>query len=305
MMRRTYIGVDVGSEQLTAVAVQRGRPGTRLAGVRREAVAGLLVPSSRQPNVTNPRLFVDTLRRMLDPLATREERIALSLPDRSGRVYLLDAETPFKSHQEGIDILKWRLKTNLPAAPQLVQLDYQVLERRDDGRLRCVVAAIAKVVLEQFEELVVAAGRHAVNIDFHIQSLCNYYRPRLDLGEEFLLIGVESGQLSLMYFTGKVLAYQRVRATPPEPEKLFQELSRTLVEAATSHPAMQRCPVFAHLDPEMGAPVREVLATTTEREVRVLDPQLKRFAGPATLSLSPTGAVLAALGAAERLINPR
>jgi type IV pilus assembly protein PilM len=302
MMRRTYIGVDLDNEQFTAVAVQRGRPAVRLAGVRREAAAGLLTPSSRQPNVTEPRRFVELLRRMLDPLVSNEERIALCLPDRVGRTYLLDTEASFKTRQEGLDILRWRLKSNLPAPPHQVQLDYQVLERREDGRTRCVVAAIAKAVLEQYEELAEAAGRHAVLIDFHSRSLYNYYRPRLDLGDEFLLIGVEQGQLNLMYFSGRALAYQRVRELRPEPAPLFQELSRTLVEAAATHPAMQRCPVFAHLDPELGVPVREVLVAASEREVLVLDPQLKRFAGGAAVGLPASGAVLAALGAAERLL---
>jgi type IV pilus assembly protein PilM len=286
------------------VAVQHGRPVSRLVGVRSEKISGQLQLSSRQPNVKDPRHFVDALRRLLDPLAAREERIALSLPDRVGRVYLLDAEAPFKSHQEGIDILKWRLKANLPAAAALVQLDYQILERREDGRLRCLAAAIAKPVLEQYEELVLAAGRHAAQIEFHSQSLFNYYRPRLDLGEEFLLIVVERELLALMYVAGRILAYHRVREVSPEPELIFRELSRTIVEAAASHSSLQRCPVFVHLDPDLDMPICDVLTATTEREVRILDPQLKRFAGVASLNLSPAGTTLAALGAAERLINP-
>jgi len=303
MMRRTYLGLDLASDQLTAVAVQRGRPVARLAGVRREPVAGLVELSSRRPNVTDSRRFVEVLRRLLDPLAGGEERIALTLPDRTGKVHLVDMETPFKSHQEGLDILKWRLKANLPVAPQQIQLDYQIIERRETGHFRCLVAAIAKPVLEQYEALVEAAGRHAVQVELHSQSLFNYYRPRLDLGEEFLLIAVERRQLALMYIAGRALVYQRVRECAPEPELLFQELSRTLAEAAAVHPALQRCPVFAHLDPDQGSAVREVLAATTERELRVLDPQLKRFVGGATLGLPPSGSVLAALGAAERLIN--
>ncbi len=47
--------------------------------------------------------------------------------------------------------------------------------------------------------------------------------------------------------------------------------------------------------------MREVLVATIEREVRVLDPQLKRFIGGAAIGLPACGAVLAALGAAERL----
>lgn len=303
MMKRTYIGLDLTADMLTAVAIQRGRPATRLIGVRREPLADQLELSSRQPNIAEPRRFVEVLRRTLEPLCGGEERIALSLPDRIGRLYLLEVESTFKNHQEGVDILKWRLKGSLPAPPAQVQLDYQVLERREDGRIRCVVAAIARPVLEQIEELVVEAGRHAVQVDFHSLNLFSYYRPRLDLGEEFLLVGVERDQLSLLYVAGRVLAYQRVRDGEPQAESLFRELTRTLADAA-AHPGMQRCPVFAHLDPELGGAVREVLQGTFEREVRYLDPQLKRFAGGAVIGLPPSGAVLAALGAAERLMTP-
>jgi len=303
MMVRTYLGVDIAADQLTAAAVQRGRPAMRLAGLRQELLGGVMELSSRQPNVTEPQRFVAALRQALDPLASNEDRVALALPDRVGRLYLVETETPFKSRQEGIDILKWRLKGSLPAPPQQVQLDYQELERREDGRLRCVAAAVARPVLEQYEELVAAAGRHAVLIELHSLSLCNYYRPRLDLGAEFLLIAVERRQFGMMYFSGRALAYQRVREIAPEPELLFREVSRTLAEAATTHPAMQRCPVFAHLDPELATSLGEVLTTTLEREVRILDPQLKRFAGGATVRLPAGGTVLAALGAAERLMG--
>lgn len=302
MIKRTYVGLDLGAGQLTAVALQRSRPAVRLTGVRSEALTGALELSSRQPNVTDPRRFIEALRRVLDPLSGGEERVSLALPDRVGRIYLLETETPFKTRQEGVDILKWRLKGNLPAPPQQVQLDYQVLERREDGRQRCVAAAIAHPVLEQFEELFETAGRQAIRIDFHSLCLYNYYQPRLELGEEFFLVGVENHQLSMMYFSSQTLAYQRVREMSPEPEPLFREVSRSLTDAAATHPAMQRCPVFAHLDPGLPGSLREVLESTLEREVRVLDPQLKRFVGGALIDLPASGTVLAAISAAEQLM---
>ncbi len=302
MIKRTYVGLDLGAGQLTAAALQRSRPAVHLTGVRREALAGVLEFSSRQPNVTDPGRFVEALRRTLDPLAGGEERIALSLPDRVGRLYLLETESAFKTRQEGVDIIKWRLKGSLPAPPQQVHLDYQVLERREDGRQRCVAIAIARPVLEQFESLIEAAGRHAVQIDFHSLRLCSYYRPNLDLGEEFFLVCVESNQLGMMFFSAQSLAYQRVRELSPEPEQLFRELSRSLVDASANHPSILRCPVFAHLDPDLPGSLREVLTSTLEREVRILDPQLKRYAGVAPLGLPANGAVLAAISAAEQLM---
>lgn len=303
MMRRTFVGLDLAAGQVTAAALQRHRPAVRLAGVRRESLAGIVELSGKQPNVTDPRRFVEVLRRVLDPLAGGEERVALSLPERMGRLYLLETESPFKTRQEGVDILKWRLKGSLPAPPQQVQLDYQVLERREDGRQKCLAAAIARPVLEQLEELFEAAGRHAVQIDFHSLSLFNYYRSRLDLGDEFLMLSVEKNGLGIMYQAGRVLAYQRVREMAPEPEGLFRELSRSLTEASAAHPPMQRCAVVAHVDPELPAVLRETLPAALERDIRVLDPQLKRLAGGAAVGLPASAGVLAAIGAAERLMG--
>ena len=302
-MSRFFVGVDIQPNGLYLAALQRNRPHTRLAGLRFESLEGVMEVSSRQPNIRDSRRFVEGLRRGIDALAGQEERIALSLPDRAGRIYLTDVDAPFKTHQEGKDILKWQLKSSLPAPPAQVNLDYQVLDKRDDGRQRCIVAAIAQPVLEQYEDLVSEANRHAVQIDFHSLNLYDYYRPRLDLGDEFILVGLERGLLSIQYVIGHSLCYQRVREFKSDPQRAFREINRTLVEAYESFPAMKRCVVFAHVDPDMEGEIDKLLSAAFERDVKCLDPALKRFSGERkTGGLQPVGSVVAALGAAERMM---
>ena len=302
-MSRFFVGVDIQPGGLYLAALQRNRSQTRLVGLRFESLEGVLEVSSRQPNIRDTRRFIDGLRRGVDALAGQEERIALSLPDRAGRIYLMDIDTPFKTHNEGVDILKWRLKSNLPAPPTHVKLDYQVIDKRDDGRQRCIVAAIAQPVLEQYEGLVNEAGCHAVQIDFHSLNLYNYYQPRLDLGDEFILVGLERGLLSIQYVLGSRLCYQRVRNFKADPERAFREINRTLVEAYETFPAMKRCAVFAHVDPDMDGDIDKLLSAAFDREIKCLDPALKRFSGEGkTGGLQPVGSVVAALGAAERMM---
>ncbi len=302
-MSRFFVGVDIQPGGLYLAALQRNRAQTRLVGLRFESLEGVMEVSSRQPNIRDARRFIDGLRRGVDALAGQEERIALSLPDRVGRIYLTDIDTPFKTHNEGVDILKWRLKSNLPAPPAEVKLDYQVIDKRDDGRQRCIVAVIAQPVLDQYEELANEAGRHAIQIDFHSLNIYNYYRTRLDLGDEFILVGLERDLLSIQYVFGSSLCYQRVRALKAGPKRAFQEINRTLVEAYETFPAMKRCAVFAHVDPDMDNDIDKLLAAAFEREVKCLDPSLKRFSGAGkTGGLQPVGSVLAALGAAERIM---
>jgi type IV pilus assembly protein PilM len=302
-MSRIFVGVDIQPGGLYLAALQRNRPSNRLVGLRFESLDGVLEISSRQPNIRDAQRFIQGLRRGVDALAGQEERIALSLPDRAGRIYLTDVDAPFKSHQEGIDILKWRLKSSLPVPPAQVRLDYQVLAKREDGRQHCVVAVVAQSVLEQYEDLINEAGRHAIQVGFHSLNLYNYYRPRLDIGDEFILVVLERDLLSIQYVIGHGLCYQRVREAKASPQRAFHEINRTLVEAYEAFPAMKRCAVFAHVDPGLDSDTDKLLSAAFEREVKCLDPCLKRFSGEGkTGGLQPVGPVVAALGAAEHMM---
>lgn len=302
-LRRNFVGIDINASGLTLAALQRERSSLHLVGARQESLEGVFGFSSQRPNINDSRRFVEAARRAMDLLAGKEERIALSLPDRVGRLYLTEVEMPFNSHQEGVDILKWSLKDSLPAEPSQVKLDFQILEKREDGRLRCLAAAVTLPVLEQYENLLSEAGLHAVRIDFHSLNLYNYYHARLEMGEEFILLGLESDRLSVQYFSGKALAYQRVREGVLSRERLFIELNRTLAEAQSSFPGVGRCVVYAHLDAGLDDEIQSLLAASFEREVKILDPQFQKLAGTLAVNTLPSGGALAAaMAAAESLM---
>ena len=300
--RRSLVGIDVNAIGMVFAAISRERSSFRLSGARQESLDGVFDFSSKRPNILDSRRFTEAVRRGMDLLASKEERVALSLPDRVGRLYLTELEMPFKSHQEGVDIIKWRLKSSLPAEPGQVKLDFQMMGKREDGRHRCLASAIALPVLEQYEGLLGEAGLQAVLIDFHSLNLYNYYRSRMELSDEFLLLGLEAGRMIVQYFSGGALAYQRVREGSLERKKLFLELNRTLTEARSSCPAIMRCAVYVHLDSDLDEETAALLSACFEREVKILDPQFRRLPGSAAAISLPSGAMAAAIAAAERLI---
>lgn len=302
-MSRNYVGIDLNEEGLVCSALRKGQPEVHLAGMHQESLHAALVFSSRERNVVDPRRFVEALRRGVDLLAGREQRLALSLPDRIGRIFVTEIQTTFKSHDEGVDVLKWHLKDDLSAPPSELRLDYQLLTRREGGQRRYVVATARKEILEQYEQLVEEAGRHAVTIGFHSLLFCNYYKKRMDAGDEFLLVGLEEQNLSLQYFSGGVLAYQRVRGGSQTAETAFSELNRTMADASRQFPGMQRCPVFVHLDSSQRVAFQEMLPVLFEREVTLLDPHFERFQGGRnTGGIVLDGALVASLAAAESLM---
>lgn len=305
MFRRTYPALDVTPGELRGVALHRKGKGVSLDDGRVfSLMQGELSLSLKEPNISEPRRFVEAIRKVLDPIAAGEERIALSLPDNVGRVLLAATETAFKSKQEGVEILKWQLKNSLPGGPKDVQLDYQILKKSETGRCTLAVTLIANRVLHQYEELLSEAGYHAAVIDFHSLHVYNYYRPRLDLGEDFILVGVEGGALSIQFFQGRVLAFHRARDVQASPVQVFQELSRSVVGCQENFPGFRRATLFLHSDWPDRQPLADAVRSALEREeVAPLEPYLERLT-PTSLHLKSGSlpSLVAAVGAAERLL---
>lgn len=304
MIFRNYLGLDITPGELRAVTLRRKGRAALMTGARLLPLpAGRLVPSPREANVTDAKRLAESIREVLDPLAGHEDRVALSLPDAAGRILLTEVEMPFKSRAEGMEILKWQLKSSLPLAAQEIRLDYQLLEKNENGSYRVVVALTAENVVRQYEEVLAAAGYNAALIDFHSLNLYNYYRPRLDLGEDFILLGIEGGTISLQYFQGRSLIYSRSRETAPQASGIFQELNRTLVSCQKNFPAFGRATVYLHSNWDERAELLEALRSSFERDLLPLHPHLEKLLGPsAGLSSSGVQGLVAAVGAAERMM---
>ena len=304
MIRRTFLGLDITAGGLRAVALRRRGKGAVLAGGRILPLPeGVLAPSMKEANIRDIRRLAEGIREVLDPLAGREERIALSLPESSGRVLLTEVETPFKSRAEGLEILKWQLKGNLPVDPRDMRLDYQILGRRETGRYRVVASVMAEKILGQYEEILAGLGYFPRVIDFHTLHMYNYYHPRHDLGEDFVLVGVEGKGMSLQFFQGNALCFFRSREVGSDAGIILQEITRSLVSCQENFPSFRRAPVFLHSDwseaPDLVPPLKAVF----DRDVVLLNPHLERLTPPAgTLTVSQGPSLAAAIGAAERMM---
>lgn len=306
MLRRTYLGLEIRQQELRAIAVQRRGKNIALAGGRTLALAdAVLQPAFKVANVLAPERFVVALKEILDPLAKRENRIAVSLPDRSGQLFLVELETPFKHRAEGIELLRWHLKDKLPAPPKRLALDFQVLEENEAGHKRILAAVIDQDVLSQYESLFEQAGYAATMIDFHSLALYSAYRNKVDLGEDFILVGVDDCQLSILVFVNRILDFYRAKETSREPRKVFQELSRSLVNYRNTQPAFSRMAVYLHSDWQDQDTLFAAVSSAFDQEVRrLLSPVTKLINGhQSAITGADASGMAAALGVAERMIE--
>lgn len=306
MFRRTYLGLEICREGLRAIAVQRKGMGTALQGGQTLTLSdGVLCPVVQEPNVLKPDVFVEAVREVLLPLSNGEERIAVALPDSSGHIFLLDIDTPFKSRTEGEAVVRWRLKDLLPEKLSNIAIDYQILEERESGSKRVLVSVIARDVLTQYEELLVGAGFAPCLIDFHAMNLFSAYRSIVNLEDDFILVGVTNSQLSMLAFENSLLDFYRVKTISSDPEKIFQELNRSMVGYRRAHTSFSRSTVYLHTDCLQRDELCDAVRSAFEREIELFPSPFAQLAGSEQLSVSVAEAssMAVALGVAERMIK--
>jgi type IV pilus assembly protein PilM len=140
-------------------------------------------------------------------------------------------------------------------------------------------------------------------VDFHSLNLYNYYRSRLDLGDDFILVGIDGGLLGLQFFQGGNPCFYRHKRVVVDPEEIFKEINMSFASIRENYPGFHRAAVFLHCDRTERDALIEVLKAAFEREVIVLDPKVERLVvkplSPGTVA-SPD--LVAAIGAAERLM---
>lgn len=306
MFKRTYLGLEIRRDGLRAIALQRAGGGVALVGGQTLKLSdGILHPLAQEPNIRQPELFVEAVREVLLPLARRETRIAVALPDAAGHIFLLDLDTPFRKRQEGEDLIRWRLKDRLPAGLKDFALDFQVLEAPGSGSKRVLTSIIARDLLAQYEELLAKAGFAAAVIDFHSPNVYNAFRSRVDLGTDFMLISVDDNQLSILGFENLKLDYYRAKTVPANAERIFQELSRTMVGYRHDHSTLARSSIYLHTSWEQPEELRDAVRSVYDREIELLPSPLAQLVNSGKLALAAPAAnsMAAALGVAERMIQ--
>ncbi|SJZ88985.1 type IV pilus assembly protein PilM [Trichlorobacter thiogenes] len=234
LLQRKAIGIEISHGGIAAVMLCCS-PGNKITLQRTNRTtlpAGTINPSLKEAQVLQPSAFVNSLREAWGSLHLSIRQIALSLPDSAGLMMLLSLNEPWKTHDEAIEIIRWKLAKRLGLVPELLQLDFQLVERKQDGSTDLLVALAQRTIIQQYEELTLEAGLQPVRIGFHTLHLLRL----LDR------LAIETGQIITMYDNAlgtvalsdaKPLFY-RVKTVPTGSEQtglLRRELAASLSAA--------------------------------------------------------------------------
>src|SRR5512138_3852077 len=226
-LKSKAVGLEIAQEgaSIALAAKRRGLPVLE----RCESVsfpAGTLRLSLKEPNIIDRPFLVGQLRELHARLLINQKQVSLSLPDAAGRVLLLDLETRLKSKEEGADLIRWKLKKNLPLDISEIHLDYQTLQVRETGELSVLVSLISRGVIAQYEEILSEVGLEPIRIDFTTFNLMQLFL-RMVGQENTAVVLWYKGVISILIFHAGILEFYRAKEIFEgsfETNRIFREL---------------------------------------------------------------------------------
>ena len=296
------LGLEISNDGLSFALAQGGKSLKLDAGLSLALPPGTLQLSRREPNVLNPHAFVAAVKEAHLRLLTKESTVSVSLPDAVGRVVLLELEARFKNREEGVDIIRWKLKKSLPFDISTVHLDYQLLEEKENGAVSLLVSLISRPVVTQYEELLIQAGLEPKYLDFTSFSLYRLFAPRLEMSENGAFVTFYRGAMTVLIFYGGVLSFYRTKETVGEAQNLYREVNSSFLVYNDRHQGQAVSDAFCMVgDPTAAEGFRALVAEASGLEPVLLD--LDRLVSPdraAGLDKPALYALAGSLGAALR-----
>ena len=151
------LAVEVGPDRVAAA--RWGRTGS-LDGYAVELLPpGALVPSAVEANIVNGAAVKAAVADVCGRLNSRDEDVAMILPDTVIRVFVQHFEEFPRSAEEAVPILRWKLKKSVPFEADETLISYMRQAPREAGV--DVVIALARLrIIREYESLAEGIGLH-------------------------------------------------------------------------------------------------------------------------------------------------
>lgn len=120
---------------------------------------GALVPSAVEMNIVNSADVKKAIANVLSRFHTRDQEVALILPDPVIRVFVQHFDEFPRSANEAIPMLRWKLKKSIPFEADETVISYMRQPSRGEGI--DIVTALARLrIVKEYESLAEGAGLH-------------------------------------------------------------------------------------------------------------------------------------------------
>ena len=245
---RNYPALSLTSDgcQLQGLSLSRQRGRLVVSCARQENVPeGTVLPGFAVANIHDMATFSTAVKRLLQTIAGKENRIALCLPDQVAQTHLLDLETKGMNPQRVERLVRWQLRDSLPEAPGTYSLAIRAVSPLDGDTTRYLVAVIKSMVLRQYQQVIHQAGYDVVLCDLHSLALRNHLLCQGGtILNAHLLVTLVDQQLGFVVHDGRKPRYCRLRHISEGERQLCQEIRRSFLAAQQVYAELKTLPVY-------------------------------------------------------------
>ena len=150
------IGIELNSDYIRLAAVSLDGDRIRLEHLDSEALpAGAIEPNPLKTNIHSLEVVSEKLRRMWQRSSFRESKVCLLLQDRCALTFQVTLEQRPGSRKECLDLIRFKLKKNVPFRIEDAQINYfNPSGGNDFGGSLFWAVVMNHSVLQQYEQLI-------------------------------------------------------------------------------------------------------------------------------------------------------
>ena len=260
--------------------------------LRRIAMRGLdpqiINPMPNGSNITNREQLRRALTGVAEVIGNGNKKLGLLLPDGSVRVAILKFETLSGDSHEREELVRWRMKENLPYPPEEAKLSYQFLWN-EPGDVGVLGVAAKTTMLGEYEE---ALGLEDGGLELILPSTVALLPlvPETE-SEAQLLVHVCSGWVTAVLINGaRVLSWRTKALENAVPDDLVKDLASEVNR------------VLASSRDRLQIEVGKIWLCTRPPATLELATELSRAVLKEVRNLEPRPGLAAALPAAEKAV---
>jgi Tfp pilus assembly PilM family ATPase len=226
--------VEISARRVTVAVIAQHGSTRVLSGHGGEALPpGVVEPALNAPNVHDPGALASAIKRALDQLPARPNRVALVLPDSVGKLSLLRFEKIPEKVQDLDQLIRWQVRKAAPFKIEDAQVAWVPGIALPGGGREYVVTVARRDIIESYERACVAAGVHPGIVDIATVNLVNAVlgaEGRASQSADWLLVHLAPDYSTLAVVRGADMIFFRMR-----PSERDDDLADLVHQTAMYH----------------------------------------------------------------------
>lgn len=159
-------GLDLSDLSIKVLRMESEGKLHRISGY---SSAMLPVGSVIDGEIMKPEIVIDVMRKLMENPTMKKmhtRKVMCSLPET--KAFLRVIALPKMDQKEASEAIQWEIEANIPLTLDQVYYDWQILDNTltaEEGKMNVLVVVVARSVVDQFVEVLEAAGLEVVGLE--------------------------------------------------------------------------------------------------------------------------------------------